>query len=146
MAKSFNVTESEMLIEQVKAARMQAMKDRDYIAKTILTTLVGELEGMSKRDQCEITDDMVVRTCKKFVVGNNETMKLGGNVEQLTAENTVLDKFVPKQLSEDELRVIIADMRLNNLGEIMQQLKAEHSGNYDGKLASGIAREFIELS
>jgi len=135
-----------MLVDQIKTARMLAMKLRDAPARTILTTLLGELEGIAKRDQSDITDDMVIKTCKKFIVGNLETMKLGGDVEKLEDENVILKGFIPKQLSANELRVIIEDMKLNNLGQIMKQLKAEHDGEYDGKMASQIAREFIELS
>ena len=135
-----------MLVDQIKAARMTAMKERDGAARTILTTLLGELEGLAKREQIDISDDMVIRTCKKFIVGNLETIKLGGDAEKLEIENTILRVFIPKQLSEDDLRVIIADMKLLNLGQIMQQLKAEHEGTYDGKMASQIAREYIELS
>ena len=133
-----------MLVDQIKAARMTAMKERNAITKTILTTLLGELEGTAKRDQCNITDDMVVKACKKFVASNDEVIALGSNVEQLTAENVVLETFIPKQLNEDELRAIIANMNLLNLGQIMQQLKAEYSGSYDGKLASKIAREVLQ--
>ena len=135
-----------MLAQEVKAARMQAMRDKNYATRSILTTLLGELEGAAKRDQSDITDDMVIKTCKKFIVGNLETMRLGGDVEKLEAENVILKGFIPKQLSANELRVIIEDMKLNNLGQIMKQLKAEHDGEYDGKMASQIAREFIELS
>ena len=125
---------------------MAAMKARNGVARSILTTLLGELEGMAKRDQVDISDDMVMRTCKKFIIGNIETMKLGGSKDQLETENAILKSFLPKQLNSDELRAIIADMKLLNLGQIMQQLKAEHAGTYDGKMASEIAREFIELS
>lgn len=135
-----------MLVDQIKAKRMAAMKARNGVARSILTTLLGELEGMAKRDQVDISDDMVMRTCKKFIIGNIETMKLGGSKDQLETENAILKSFLPKQLNSDELRAIIADMKLLNLGQIMQQLKAEHAGTYDGKMASEIAREFIELS
>ena len=135
-----------MLVDQIKTARMAAMKLRDTPTKNILTTLLGELEGAAKRDQVDVSDEMVIRTCKKFIVGNLETMKLGGDAEKLEGENVILRGFLPKQLNSDDLRAIIASMKLLNLGQIMQQLKAEHAGTYDGKMASEIAREFIELS
>lgn len=132
-----------MLIDQIRTARITAMKERDAVAKTILTTLLGELEGMAKREQADITDEMVAKTCKKFVASNQEVIALDSNVEQLTAENVILTKFIPIQLTADELRVIIVDMNASNLGEIMKQLKADHNGEYDGKTASTIAREVL---
>jgi len=132
-----------MLIDQVKAARMTAMKARDAAARSILTTLLGELESIAKRDQAGVSDDMVIRTCKKFIVGNLETIKLGGDADKLEAENVILRGFIPKQLTSDELRAIIVAMNATNIGEIMQQLKAAHDGEYDGKMASSIARDVL---
>jgi len=132
-----------MLIDQVKAARMLAMKERDYPARSILTTLLGELESIAKRDQVAVVDDLVIRTCKKFIVGNLETIKLGGDAEKLEGENVILRNFIPKQLNETELRAIIVAMNATNIGEIMQQLKASHDGEYDGKMASSIARDLL---
>ena len=125
-----------MLVDQVKASRMAAMRARNGVTRSILTTLLGELEGMAKRDQVEISDDMVIRTCKKFIIGNIETMKLGGSKDQLETENAILS---------DELRAIIVKMGIGDMGTIMKQLKAEHEGTYDGKMASEIARDQVEL-
>ena len=54
-----------------------------------------------------------------------------------------LSQFIPKQLTEDELRAIIVEMDASHLGEIMQKLKANYDGIYDGKLASTIARDIL---
>lgn len=132
-----------MLVDQLKKARMTAMKERNMITKSILTTLLGELEGNAKRTQCEISDDMVIKTSKKFVASNLEVIGLGNSVDQLTKENIVLGAFIPTQLSEDELHTIIAGIEATNLGAVMQYLKANHDGCYDGKLASGIAKQLI---
>ena len=136
-----------MLIEQIRKDRIAAMKARNNVAKTLLTTLIGELEGAAKRQQTEITEEMVISACKKFIAGNDETIKLGGgnrgNQDVLEAENAILKNYLPKQLSEDELRAIIGAYNLDNIGAIMGKLKAEHAGLYDGGLASKIAREFL---
>ncbi len=136
-----------MLIEDIRTQRMAAMKARDAVTKTLLTTLLGELESIAKRIQCDITDDMVVKAAKKFISGNDEVIEAGAKVgvecPNLVAENVLLETFIPKQLTEDELRAIIVEMDGSNLGEIMQQLKAKYDGIYDGKLASIIAREVL---
>ena len=122
---------------------MTAMKMRDAPARTLLTTLLGELETAAKRDQSDITDDMVIRTCKKFIVGNLEVIKLGSNVDQLEGENVILRGFVPKQLTEAELYAIIEGLEADNLGTVMKHLKANHDGTYDGKLAASVAHTVL---
>jgi uncharacterized protein YqeY len=135
--------ESKMLVDAIKTARMVAMKLRDVPARTILTTLLGELEGNAKRSGTDITDDMVIQTCKKFVAANLEVIALDNNVEQLTGENVILSGFIPKQLTEEELYVIIAALKPTNLGTVMQHLKANHHGLYNGKLAANVANHII---
>jgi len=133
-----------MLVDQLKADRMTAMKERNAVAKTILTTLLGELEGAAKRGNSDITDDMVIRTCKKFVAANLEVIAFNGNnVEQLAEENIVLDRFIPKQLTKDELYAIIEGLEADNLGTVMKHLKANHDGTYDGKLAANVAHTVL---
>jgi len=132
-----------MLIDQIKTARMTAMKQKDTVTKTVLTTLLGELEGIAKRNGADVGDELVISTCKKFISANLETIHLGGNLEMLEIENAVLDNFIPKQLTEDELRAIIVDMKATNIGQIMKQLKLDHSGKFDGKMASTISREIL---
>jgi uncharacterized protein YqeY len=133
-----------MLIEQVKADRIAAMKARNTVAKTVLTTLLGELEGAAKRNQTDITDDMIIKTCKKFIESNKEVMELNArNSRNLAQENEYLETYIPKQLNEAELRAIIGDISAVNLGDIMKQLKSAYDGQYDGKMASAIAREVL---
>jgi len=133
-----------MLIDNVRADRMAAMKARNTVAKTILTTLLGELEGAAKRTQSDITDDMVIKTCKKFIVANKEVMELNTRTfSNLSQENAYLEEYIPKQLTEKELYAIIVELKPTNLGMVMQHLKANHNGLYDGKLAANVANHVI---
>ena len=136
-----------MLVEKIKADRMAAMKARNIGAKTILTVLLGELENIAKRTGAEITDDIVIKVCKKFIAGNNEVIEAGAKVKCecpiLTAENVILETFIPKQLTKDELYVIIDALKADNLGTVMKHLKANHDGTYDGKLAADVAHTVL---
>lgn len=134
------------LFEKVRQDRMSARKTKDNTATSVLTTLVGELEGQAKRVGTDITDDMVVQTCKKFILNNNETLKLSVTTEvneRLIAENTALTVYLPTQLTEQDLRSIITSLNTKNLGEVMKHLKDNYSGQYDGKLASSVAKELM---
>jgi hypothetical protein len=134
------------LFEKVKQDRMSARKTKNESAISVLTTLVGELESQAKRVGTDITDDTVVQTCKKFILNNNETLKLSVTTEvseRLTAENAVLSIYLPSQLTEQDLRSIITSLNTKNLGEIMKHLKDNYSSQYDGKIASSVAKEIL---
>jgi len=133
------------LFEQVKKDRVKARIAKDAVATSVLTTLVGELEGLAKRTNTGVSDATVVQICKKFIENNEATLQFAITTEaadELKSENVTLAKYVPVQLTADELRAIIAAMGTDNKGLIMKNLKANHAGLYDGAVASKIAAEF----
>ena len=70
--------------------------------------------------------------------------RLSPRVEQVCREIDILNAYLPQQLSEDKLRTIIDEFRLENpganVGAIMGYLKANYEGLYDGKMASTLAK------
>jgi uncharacterized protein YqeY len=134
-----------LLIEKIKKDRITAMKQKDEDAKSILSTLLGEVESLSKRNGTEISDELIIQTCKKFIANINETLTHADSENQvsLLCELEILEQFLPAQLSAAELRNIIASFGSKNLGEIMKHLKENYNGQYDGKVASAVAREFV---
>jgi uncharacterized protein YqeY len=135
-----------MLIETLKTQRIQAMKDKQIVAKNLLTTLLGELEGKAKRDNIDINDEMVVQTCKKFIASNEEVIAQTTSTEaatKLKEENVILNNYLPKQLTEAQLGSIIKSSGATNVGEAMKFLKDNYSGKYCGKLASTVVRTLM---
>lgn len=128
-----------MLYNQIKADRMAAMKAKDNVRKSVLTTLAGELESNAKRSGGAVTDDDALRLIKKFIEANKESLQHKQD-PVLERENTLLSEYLPKQLSEDELRTIIASLGDVHIGQVMKHLKANYNGQFDGALASKIAR------
>lgn len=134
------------LFEQVKNDRIVARKARNQIVSSVLTTLVGELEVQAKRTGTEVTDEMVMSACKKFVLNNTETIKLVASdlaKATLVTENTALNLYLPTQMSADALRTAISSSGASSLAEIMKHLKETYAGKYDGKVASAVAKEFV---
>ncbi len=136
------------LFEKVKQDRMSARKAKNESTTSVLTTLVGELESQAKRVGSEVTDEMVIQTCKKFILNNSDTLKLtiASEVnEKLVAENIALNNYLPKQLTREELETIVNQLNESNmtLGQVMKYLKEHYSGQYDGKLASEVVKSII---
>lgn len=146
-----------MLIEKIKKDQIEARKSRHTVTATLLTTLIGEASMVAKNAQREVpTDDEVLAVVKKFLKGNQETQSAllksdPENVGQARAiakaEQTILESYLPKQLSEDELKKIVGDAIANGtpaaIASLMGFLKANHAGTYDGKLASAVIKAAI---
>lgn len=138
-----------MLIDQIKAALLEARKARNAAAAASLSTLVGECETLSKAGKGDLTDAIVVTVVKKFLKNLQESLTANqdrGNqatVEELAKERRLYEQFLPKQLTETELSVLIDGMLASgakDIGDCMKLLKTEHAGTYDGATASKLLK------
>lgn len=126
------------LIEKVKADQLAARKAKDSLATALLTTLLGEVGTAAKNAGHELaTDDEVIATVKKFIK-NNESIPEAVRHVTHDAELCILESYLPKQLSADEIELIFLEHAPTNKGEAMKLLKERYAGLYDGKLAAQI--------
>lgn len=135
-----------MLLEKIRADQLQARKENNKIKATILTTLIGEAAMIGKNaGNRETTDEETAKVITKFVKNIVETQDLtrGVNLDkfnELEAERVILAGYLPKELTVEELKEIILKNFTDkpNVGQVMAYLKANYSGQYDGKVASGL--------
>lgn len=118
-----------------KLKKQRKTMERGTVEYSILTLLIGECETIAKRGQ-EVD---VAKIATKLMKANQEVLDITFN-QDLVLENNFLSQFLPKQLTETELTVIIKSLDTKNVGDIMKHLVANYKGEYDGKLASAIAR------
>lgn len=130
-----------MLMEQIKAKQIAARKSGD-VSASLLTTLLGEAAIVGKNAGRETTDQEVIAVVKKFIKNIDETISAlqtrNQPFEQYSAERQVLSQFLPLQLTELALKHIAEQQ--SSMPEFMKFLKENHAGQYDGKLASAVAK------
>jgi uncharacterized protein YqeY len=144
-----------MLIEQIRQDQLQARKDRAAFAP-VLTTLLGEAVMIGKSaGNRETTDDEVIAVIQKFIKNARETIATlntgkyqadtwGSNkTKELTLEVDVLSKYLPKQLSSEQLLEIFnaqfasgVEKTPKSKGVLMKFLKDNYANQYDGKEAA----------
>lgn len=122
------------------------------ITKSVLSCVIADAVKLAcvkvKRDP---TDDECISVIKKAKVGQESILALGVKVSQraseaAAAEIEILDNYLPTTLTEDALRAEIkeyCESATRSLGDVMSYLKRVFPNQYDGKLATTIAREFI---
>ena len=131
------------LIAQIKEKQVAARKSASKEA-SLLTTLLGEAVAVGKNNgNRETTDAEVVAVVKKFIKNIDETVSAlisrNQDFSSFIAEKNVLETFLPKQLSEAELSNIAASR--TGMPDFMKFLKENFNGQYDGKLASSVAKK-----
>ena len=138
-----------MIIDEVKKANMQAMKDRDMVAISIYSVLLNKfmLEGIKRRETGkEMVDadyvQILQKTIKELLDEQSNYKKVNHETE---AENCgkqieLLKKYLPQMLSEEEIKNIIAGLDDKSLPAVMKHFKANYAGKVDMGLVNKIAR------
>lgn len=134
-----------MLVDKLRKERQDAAKT-NKVKRKLLTTLLGEAENRAKLNNVEISDSLIQKLAKKFSEANEDILKLRPS-EKLVEENAILKEYLPpqpRQMSDDEIRDAIIDSKRTSIKEIMVFLAENFKGQFDGKKASQIARDFIQ--
>lgn len=138
-----------MIIDEIKKDNVQAMKDKNTIARTIYGVVTNKylLQSIEKRKTgAEMTDaDMVAilqKTIKELTEEAENYAKVGNTaqVDEINAQKAILEKYLPQMMSEDEIRNIIANMDDKSMPSIMKHFKTNYAGKVDMQLVNKIAR------
>lgn len=130
------------LINEIKTRQLTARRRSDPEA-SLYTTLLGEALAVGKNaGNRETTDDEVVAIVKKFIKNIDETINAlmihGRDASVFLTERGVLETLLPRQLTVDEL-TDYAKQQVS-MPVFMKFLKENFAGQYDGKLASTVAK------
>ena len=138
-----------MLIDEIKKDNVQAMKDKNTLARAIYGVVMNKvlLHGIEcKKDGKEQTDADVVqilqKTIKELTEEKENYIKAGNETEanNIEVQKEILTKYLPQMLSEEEIKNIIANLEDKSIPSIMKHFKAEYAGKVDMSLVNKIAR------
>ena len=132
----------------IKAKFLEVRKAKDTNAIKTLSTLIGAIDMIAKNKQIEVTNEIVFDAIVKMLKGVNETIPLVQDkikLDALNNEKTLLESFMPKQMTEAELETAIAEivktLDVTNkafVGQVMKELKTKFSNQYDSKIANNL--------
>jgi uncharacterized protein YqeY len=135
-------------LEQIDADLKKAMLERDEVTRDTLRMIKSELLTLDNPDELAVLSRAVKsrrESIKSYVEGGRQDL-----ADKEQAEIEVIERYLPKQLSEDETREAIAgiieELGLSSkkeLGKVMKEVKARYPGQVDGKLASSIAGRLL---
>ena len=147
-----------MLYDTIMTDMKDAMKSHDKETLSTLRFLKSAIDLFkinNKMDRTESpNDDTVIEVVSKQVKTHKESIeefkKAGRDdlVENLLKEVQVLSKYLPEQLSEDEVRSKIDEVissieatSIKDMGRVMKELTPIFKGKADMKLVNTIVKE-----
>ena len=116
------------VIDQIKEDLKQAMRDKNVITLSVLRMLTGAIRNkeISLREagaEVELSDEQVLETIKSEVKKRNDAIgsyESGGRADLAAKEKEeikVLEKYLPPQLSEEEIKKVEREL-IAGLGEV----------------------------
>ena len=146
------------LEQQIQEAIKEAMKAKDAVALSANRAIKGEIllfktaEGGAK----EVTDGDILKMIQKLVKQRKEAAEqfVAGARQDLAdnelAEAAALEKYLPKQLSPDEVKAKIQEIiaqvgatSIRDMGKVMGVANKALAGLSDGRTISGIVKELL---
>ena len=128
-----------------------AMKSKDKLLLQTVRALLTEIQYLEMQSSKEVSTEEEQALLKRELKKRKEIIEFSeqaGRTEakqEAETEAKIIEGFLPKQLSPEELESTISDFKnanpSANMGTVMAHLKANFGGQYDGKIASGIVKK-----
>lgn len=144
------------LKERLMADLKEAMKSKDKLRKDVITMVRAAIKQKEVDERVELDDSDIENIISKqlkekkasieeFKKGNRQDL-----VDQTNDEIEILLKYLPEQLSDEELKEIIKKVideneitSMKDIGKLMKNIMPLIKGKADGKQVNVIAKELL---
>ncbi|WP_296256155.1 GatB/YqeY domain-containing protein [uncultured Ezakiella sp.] len=140
----------DMLMEDLKTS----MKEKDNLRKNTITMLRSRIKQYEVDNREDANDDLIMQMIQKELKERSDTLESLKDsnrddlIEDTKAEIAILEKYLPKQLSDDELAEIIEKIiaetkaeSIKDMGKVMASAKEQIGSRATPKRMSEIIKE-----
>ena len=141
------------LKDEITQARVKALKEKDNLTKTAVGYILSAIKQQEVDTKKEATDSDVIAILKTLIRQRKDSIEKYPDIKELverdSAEIELLSKYMPIQLSEDEVMSIIRDgiaeaksVKPNVAsGEVMKLIKGKLHGKTDMSKVKGVVEK-----
>ena len=145
--------------DQLTEDMKQAMKDREAgkLRLSVIRMVRANIKNVEINEKKELNDDEVLAILLKEVKMRQDSLvefekaERSELAEQAKAEIEILKKYLPEPLSDEELRVMVAEAISETgaegpiaIGIVMLAVMAKAKGRADGKRINQMVRELLQ--
>jgi uncharacterized protein YqeY len=143
--------------EEIQKALTTAMKARDEDSKRTLRLLMSSIKLAEVEKGEEIDESRILSILQKEIKTREDSIEEANQanredlVQTAKKEMTILSQFLPKQLSQDELRSLAVQVideteakSMQDMGKVMKILMPRLEGRASGQEASRVVRELLQ--
>ena len=138
-----------MLQDDIKKARIEAMKAKDKATLNVLSVVLNKimLATIDKREKGDtLTDADVVGILQKTVkeLGDEREGFMKADrpekVAELDAQIATVNGFLPKMMSAEEIAAVIMTLEDKSVPAVMRYFKAEYAGKCEMRTVSEVLK------
>ena len=138
-----------MLIDELSKANIEALKARDQVARAIYSVILSkfkaldiELRASGKAASDADLVKIITKTIKELDEEKESYAKAGRSLEvqNIATQKALIEKYLPKLMSEEEIKKVIESLEDKSMPSIMKHFKMNYDGKVDMSLVSKIAR------
>lgn len=147
-----------MLKEKLMEDLKESMKNKDTVRKNTVQMVRASILQIEKDKGIEVEDSKIIDIIVKEVKTKKDALKDFEKAERqdlidlTNREIEVLQEYLPKQLSRDEVKEevqkIITEIgatSMKDMGAIMKEAKAKMGASAEGKTINEVAKEIMGL-
>ena len=145
------------LFDTIQSDMYAAMKSGDKHKTGTLRVALSKLKDKKIEKREDLSDVEALKIIQNLVKQRKEAADIykenGRNdlMENENAELEILNAYLPKMMSEDDLRVLVKKVveetgasGLSDIGKVMPEVMKQSAGKADGKMAQSIVRELLQ--
>jgi len=128
------------------------MKAGDTRRLMAIRSVIAEISRLEKDVRREANDDEILQLIKRERGKREEALEFARKanrqdlIDQNETESRVLGEYLPAQLSPEQVRAAIAEIvagGATQMGAVMKGLRERFGTQFDGKVASELAKEAL---
>lgn len=140
--------------EELMKDLKESMQQKDMLRKDTVTMLRAAILQIEKDTQKELTESEIEGIVAKEIKKRKDSIadyEKGGRqdiVDTVNKEIQILEKYLPEQLTEEEILSLVREAientgaaSMKDMGKVMGALKEKTTGKADGKVVSDMVKQ-----
>ena len=145
-----------MLKEKLLADLKNCMKEKLDLRKNVVQMMRAAILQIEKDKQIELSDEQIVDIMAKEAKKRRDSLsdyeKSGRTdlIEQIKEEISIIEEYLPKQLSKEEVKVIVQKVieetgasSMKDMGIVMKSAKEKIGAASDGRTINEVVKELL---
>ena len=145
-----------MLKEKLMEDLKNSMKEKLVLRKNVVQMIRAAILQVEKDKQIEVSDEQIIELMAKEAKKRRDSLvdyeKSGREdlIEDIKKEIEIIEEYLPKQLTKEELHKIIKEIiqkvgatSMKDMGQVMKAAKEATGAKADGKAINEVVKELL---